>query len=173
MKDNEMREIELSKNSKYSEGRVALVSPDDYDLVIKYKPWVAVPRRNSWYAFCGSHIFMHHLVLHTRPNRLDRSRVVDHINGNGLDNRRENLRVVLNSQNIKNQKHQHSSSMYRGVSMNKQTGLWETYISLRGKKRHIGYFESERAAAFAFDLVAKELDNTIKPNFLEEAVNER
>ena len=73
---------------------------------------------------------------------------VDHKNGNGLDNRRSNLRVgtgALNSQNLKPRRN--TSSAYRGVSWDKNSSKWVAYIRLNQKKRHLGSFDDEVEAA--------------------------
>ena len=82
---------------------------------------------------------------------------VDHINGNGLDNRRENLRLCTNSQNHMNRKtHRDSSSKYKGVSWNKRNSKWQAYIGSGIKRKNLGYFASESDAAKAYDIKAKE-----------------
>jgi len=80
---------------------------------------------------------------------------VDHINGNTLDCRRLNLRLCTHKQNLANQKKQSGrSSQFKGVSFSKSRGKWEAYIKTDGKKKHLGRFDTEEAAAYAYDLEA-------------------
>ena len=84
--------------------------------------------------------------------------VVDHINGNGLDNRKENLRICLQSENIKNQvriKTKPWQSKYKGVFWNKKNKNWRSMIGVNGKRINIGSFTSEHAAAVAYNIEAK------------------
>jgi len=87
--------------------------------------------------------------------------VIDHINGDILDNRRANLRVCNKSQNGANSEKQatyageQTTSRYKGVSRHKEK--WRAYIRYCGKQFPLGYFDSEEAAARAYDKKAREL----------------
>lgn len=83
--------------------------------------------------------------------------LIDHINGNGLDNRRINLRHVTHQQNAFNQKNHGGSSKYKGVSFDKESGLWRAYITFNGKRKYLGRHGSEVDAAKVYDMKAKEL----------------
>lgn len=89
---------------------------------------------------------------------------IDHIDGNGLNNAWSNLRDVTHDQNMWNAKLFHNNtSGYRGVSFIQSHGLWRAAISIGGKKKHIGYFESAEAAHAAFvDASAKARDEYAK-----------
>jgi hypothetical protein len=81
--------------------------------------------------------------------------VVDHRNNNGLDNRRENLRIATQSQNMYNcRKRANTSSRFIGVYFNKTKGLWASSIKSHGKRKWLGYFKSEVEAARAYDAAA-------------------
>lgn len=83
---------------------------------------------------------------------------IDHINRNGLDNRRENLRIVTHSDNMKNmRRHSDSKSQFKGVHLFKSTGKWQAQISNNGKRIHLGYFHSEIDAAKEYDRAAIKL----------------
>ena len=144
-----------------TQGKFAIVDPEDYDRLAKYK-WFAMRSRRGFYAIRWvktkngrrKKIRMHRQVLNVHDDKL-----IDHKNHNGLDNRRENLRIVTNMQNSWNKRKQKGdySSKYKGVSWAKRVGKWHTEIYCRGKKIFIGYFDDEKAAARAYDEKATRL----------------
>ena len=83
-------------------------------------------------------------------------RFVDHINGNGLDNRKENLRVCTRTQNTWNQGiSSANTSGYKGVSYHKGKGKWQAGISVNSKRKHLGMFETPEQAHQAYCDAAK------------------
>jgi len=101
----------------------------------------------------GKRIYMHREIV-----QVDVSQEIDHINGNGLDNRKANLRVCTRRQNSQNlRKRKGTSSRFKGVSWRKDKGKWQARIGNFGKRIFLGYFESESQAAKAYDEKAKEL----------------
>lgn len=77
-------------------------------------------------------------------------RQVDHINRDGLDNRRANLRIVDRARQQQNlSPHRGHSSRFRGVSFFRRTGKWHAEVQVRGQRHHLGYFETEEAAGEA------------------------
>lgn len=143
------REISLSR------GLVAIVDDEDYSFLSQFK-WHVVWSEctNSFYAETWLYKpvkireKMHRLLLglHKRDGKQ-----IDHKNGNTLDNRRENLRVVNHSQNAMNRKLlSKSASGFRGVSYCKKTGKWKSRINLGGKEIWLGRFatiDDARSAA--------------------------
>lgn len=131
-----MREIPLTQ------GLVALVDDDDFEVLNKFK-WVAARIKQTYYAVRnlprenGKQTSMHRVILNT-PDGMD----TDHINGNGLDNRRENLRVVSHRGNAQN-RHSKKSSQYPGICWNKQKMKWQASIRINGQKHHLGYYRVE------------------------------
>jgi len=95
---------------------------------------------------------MHREVIHP-PDHL----FVDHINHNGLDNRKANLRPATCAQNNYNSRHfrKSKSSKYRGVNWNKQRKKWFALINYNKKEKFIGAFKDEKQAAKAYDKAAK------------------
>ena len=105
------------------------------------------PSRNSVYAAFGKNGRAHRLIMGvTDPNL-----VVDHINGNGLDNRRENLRVVTSAENVKNRR------VSRAKNNGLPPGIWPyrgklaVQITENGKKKFVGYFSDEESARIALN----------------------
>jgi hypothetical protein len=86
---------------------------------------------------------IHHIYLHRFVIGAPKGSIVDHINNNTLDNRKNNLRIVTKSENGQNRKgvSKINTSGIRGVGWNKFAGKWSAYCSENGKKKHLGYFE--------------------------------
>ena len=104
----------------------------------------------------GKTVKMHQLLMYVPSNK-----IVDHINGDQLDNRRSNLRLATRSQNLQNsakyQRRKTCSSKYKGVSWNKKAQKWEAGLHYKGKRVFLGLFDNEFKAAQAYDLKASEL----------------
>lgn len=84
--------------------------------------------------------------------------VIDHINGNRLDNRKKNLRFVTMQQNCFNSAKKRAgrtSSRYKGVHHRKERNKWVAYISIKRKKTFLGSFNTEIEAARAYNEAAK------------------
>ena len=82
---------------------------------------------------------------------------IDHINDNGLDNRRSNLRICSQSQNLMNCRKPKTlfSSKYKGVSWVQKHKRWKVSIAFKGKRKYIGHFLSEIDAAKAYNKAAE------------------
>lgn len=140
-----MKYINLTKNQR------TLVDDDVHDLLSKHK-WHATWSKsaNGFYGarkISGKNCFIHRDILGLHPgNPLEG----DHINGNTLDNRRDNLRKVTHRQNLMNcRKHRDNTSGYPGVTFHKNMQKWESRYTHNQKRKHIGYFESKIDAAQA------------------------
>jgi hypothetical protein len=94
-------------------------------------------------------VYLHRCIL----NLTDPSVKADHLNGNGLDNRRVNLRVCSPSENNRNRRKRNgTSSVFKGVSWHRRERKWHAQIQSSGKKKkHLGYFTDEVDAAMAYD----------------------
>lgn len=96
--------------------------------------------------------FMHHAVLGV-PSSVQ----VDHVNGNGLDNRRENLRIASHAQNQANRRlGKNNTSGFKGVYWHRGHGRWRAAIKVSGRKIVLGHFITPEAAARAYDKAALE-----------------
>ncbi len=157
-----VREIPLTR------GFVALVDADDYERVMAAGSWCSRTKPHTTYAAKSIRrtpgAKQTSLYLHTF---LTGWPMVDHRNGNGLDNRRANLRPATSSQNSANQKlRSNNTSGYRGVQWNKKARKWRAQIVLHGKRRILGDFTSKEDAARAYDAAAVELfGEYARPNF--------
>lgn len=102
--------------------------------------------------FNGKVVYLHRLLLDFPKG------VVDHINGNPLDNRRCNLRATTQTNNVRNSApHKDRKSKYKGTCYQADRGKWAVYIRMNGKSKFLGRFTDEISAAKAYDKKAKEL----------------
>lgn len=147
----------MSKEIQLTRGLVAIVDDEDFEKLNQRK-WNAQKHRNTFYASRDTgtgrnrrHVYMHQDVLPTEFGFTP-----DHINGDGLDNRRENLRpATRHQQRWNSRKVAGSSSLYKGVARYEK-GRWQAYIGRDGGQVSLGYFATEEEAARAYDAAAKE-----------------
>lgn len=143
------RVFELSGNK--GSGMFVLVDMDDYDNVIGYK----------WYLCKGyavGRVNRKMVKLHRLLMKFPKS-LVDHLNGDRLDNRKANLRLATVNQNVHNRSKSPSlkSSIYKGVSFITRNKVWQATINYKSKAYNLGWFLHERHAAMAYDMAAHEL----------------
>jgi hypothetical protein len=144
----------IMKYIKLTQGKQAIVDDEDFGWLNQWK-WQTRKTPINCYAHRTESrrtIIMHRLIMNPPPEMQ-----IDHINHDGLDNRRCNLRICTSSQNNRNQRPRKASSQYKGVSWYKDYGKWEAYIQENGKQKRIGYFNDEVMAAKAYDQKAVEL----------------
>jgi hypothetical protein len=142
-------------------GHIALLDDDDLPAVLAAGPWHVQRDGHIWYVRRASrhrHVLLHQ-VLTGWPQ-------TDHINGDGLDNRRENLRPANNSLNQANaRRRQDNTSGYRGVTR-RLSGRWSARIGRGQRLIHLGTFDTPEAAARAYDAAAIEAwGEYARPNF--------
>jgi hypothetical protein len=135
-----------------TQGQFALVDPEDYAELAQHK-WCASRQSNTFYAVRsenGKQLRMHRVVLNAPPGL-----VVDHINHDGRDNTKRNLRSCTKAQNACNQRPQQGcSSPYIGVGRLKGTTKWYARIRDHGRQLWLGTFDDEIEAARARDAAA-------------------
>ncbi len=154
-----MNKYHINRNTVYIElqnGHEAIIDRADLMLVKNYH-WYAKKDANTYYVRAsigkGKKVLLHRYLLNP-PKDL----VVDHINGNGLDNRRKNLRFATHQENSFNKrKHKRATSHYKGVSWDSSRLKWKAQIGFNKKRIHIGRFDTEIAAAMAYNEKAIEL----------------
>jgi AP2 domain len=154
-----MKEIPL--HGVKAAGRVALVDDEDYALVSPHR-WLLVEREVANgrtlgpYArgriVAGRHapwVWMHKLITGWPKT--------DHVDHDGLNNQRANLRPTTTAQNNHNQRPQlGSSSRYKGVTWHRKVGKWQAAIKLNRRCIYLGVFASEEEAALAYNIAAIE-----------------
>lgn len=147
-----IREISLAKTDK-----VALV--DEYDFYhLSQFSWSLIEQGQNSYAkteINRTTIYMHQLILVSPSKEF----FPDHIDGNGLNNQRINLRLVTRSQNQWNRSKTDSTvtSQYKGVYYAKDRQKWRAQINANGKRTLLGHFKTEVGAARAYNKAAVEL----------------
>lgn len=150
------------KTISLTQGKVALVDDEDYNRVVQYK-WCAHNERGRWYATASSHnppvngvypvLRMHRYILDP-PHHLD----VDHIDGNGLNNQKSNIRIVTRRENLQNL-HIKKSSKYPGVCFDKPAGKWLARLRIGKTRKHVGHYNTEEEAATAYVNAVAALEN--------------
>lgn len=155
-----MKQISLINSDKK-----VLVDDEDFEYLTEYAWWEYIPKKGvSTYAYgvklprrtTGEKVVKMHRLITNAPKEL----VVDHVDNNGLNNCKDNLRLVTLAQNSQrannsasnpNKKH----SKYRGVSYLGWYGKYLAYVDTKGKRKYLGYFDTDIEAAQARDALAK------------------
>lgn len=143
-----MKTIPLTK------GLHAIVDDEDYDELSKHRWHVAAHQYAARHTRNANgkrvYVLMHREIVNA-PVGVE----VDHENANGLDNRRQNLRIATHRQNMQHKRKQKGGrSQHKGVWWASREKRWVAEIRIDGKKRCLGYFRDETAAAQAYNNAA-------------------
>jgi hypothetical protein len=160
-----MKEISLSQ------GQFAIVDDVDFELVSQWK-WYAHRRPCTFYAErtpivngVKQKVWMHRLINGTPDNM-----VTDHIDGNGLNNTRANLRSVDCRGNMLNRARwkKGTASGLRGVYFDKRDGCWFSSITIDGKTKSLGRFKTPIEASYAYQEARAKIvpDGSTRPEVL-------
>lgn len=143
-----------------TQGKCAVIDKDDLKLIANFK-WCVT--RNSTQDYAKAYvdggrknprfIYLHHLIV-GKPKK---GFVIDHINGNGLDNRRKNLRVISHRENTLGKKilRSDNKSGFTGISWNKRDRKWRAQIKTLEGSKNLGSFEKKSDAIKARKSAAK------------------
>jgi hypothetical protein len=167
---------DTSKRTKFDPNEI--IEHEDYAEVVLYKQnnevaralidleYVEIVKRYKWgldkrgYVYNNQVGFLHRFIMNP-PDDL----VVDHINHNKLDNRRDNLRVCTQQENAQNRPIQcNNTSGITGVTWDKRKNKWRATISVNGKRKYLGYFNSKEEAADVRRLAEVEYFGEFAPN---------
>ncbi len=146
-KDPRIRYVALTQE------KFAMVDAEDYERVNRYK-WCVSGKGNTLYAYRKDHgrnVYLHQFLMKPRKGK-----VVDHIDHNGLNDRKGNLRVCNKHQNMLNRRPAVRSSQYKGVRRCRWNGKWYATLRHNGATIRLGPFDHEIDAAQAYDRKAYE-----------------
>lgn len=144
-------------------GKIVRFDAQDAPLILAHK-WSLVRTKQTVYArtYCGGRgVKMHRLLMPDVP-------LIDHRDGDGLNNRRDNLRSATHAQNTWNsRKVEKCSSRFKGVSkVRNRICSFEVSVTCNGYRKKLGRFHDEIAAALAYDITAVKLHGEFaRPNF--------
>lgn len=148
------------KEIKLTQGKFAVVDDWNFDYLNQWKWCAAKDRSGNYYVVREVEHklqFMHKVIIQLKlPDYIGQ---VDHKDRDCLNNLESNLRIATHLQNCANRgPWKGSSSLYKGVTWdkrtNKKTGKWKASIEIQGRVKHLGLFDSEKAAAKAYDYSA-------------------
>jgi len=149
------------KTIQLTQGKLAIVDAADYEWLSQWKWYVMKSSSHCYAARTGRRaegekytkkILMHRVINRT-PEHLD----TDHINGEGLDNRRVNLRSCEHRENMWNSRASGGASKHKGVHWHKRDKVWYAGIKKDRVQKFLGTFKTEIEAAHAYNTAATEL----------------
>lgn len=145
--------MDTTKIIPLTQGMLTKVDAGDYEFLMQWK-WFVHKCAHLFYAERrqgANKIKMHRLLLGITDPKI----FVDHIDRDGLNNQRENLRIVSATQNTFNRRKRiNSLSKYKGLSYDKVSEKWFTEISAGGKRIYLGRFATQEEAALAYNEAA-------------------
>jgi hypothetical protein len=145
----------MSKLIQLTRGKVAIVDDEDFESLNKFR-WYCDRKyavREIMRQGIKERIYMHRLIANA-PDHLE----VDHINGDGADNRKDNLRLCTHAENLRNRgRAKHNASGHKGVWFSKQSNRFIAETRLNGKKIHVGSFKTAEEASEAYKAKALEV----------------
>jgi hypothetical protein len=165
------------KKIKLTQGMYAMVDDEDFDNLNSHK-WSARKDhdRDCFYAVCQAKqikknrktLLMHRLILKT-PSKIQ----VDHIDGNGLNNQKSNIRNCNRSQNQMNRINQaNNTSGYKGVTWNSHVGSWQAQLKVGGKQLYLGCHKNILNAAVAYnDAAIKHFGEFARLNIIHSIIS--
>lgn len=141
------------KKINLTQGQFAIVDDEDFEW-LSYYSWSARwnPRSHTYYALSneiGLDEKFHTIYMHRKIMNTSRGEVVDHINHNGLDNRKSNLRNVRNLENSQNRRGHNSNSRSGYLGVSPDGGRWKAQIQVDGKKLNLGRYSNVEDAIHA------------------------
>jgi predicted GIY-YIG superfamily endonuclease len=150
-----------------TKGKMAIIDAEDVGRVSQHSWCIdsmgyAVARVN------GKKVLLHRFLLRVT----NRSQIVDHINGDRLDNRKSNLKIGTQAENVRNKAKIYSISGYRGLDYNSKTSKsWRLYPCVGNKKLSLGYYANNALPAILFDCIQLKVSNSLGTEVSLRALN--
>jgi hypothetical protein len=135
----------MTKKIPVGQDDFAIVDDEDYEVLSQYK-WHLMANSTKTHKYAATKMRMHRFIMNP-----PKGFVVDHINGDTLDNRRQNLRICTNAQNQQNTGSRGGTSKYKGVSFNIKSDKWLAAFQYDGVNYYCGLWDDEEDAARAVD----------------------
>jgi len=147
----------MTKKIELTQGKFALVSDHRFEYLNQWK-WCAVYKRGKWRAMRKQWfpviktIYMHRVIMNVTDSQV----LIDHWDGDSLNNQDENLRICTNTENLRNRGAQkNNTSGYKGVHWNKDNKNWVAQIQVNRKIIYLGSFANINDAAKAYNKAAE------------------
>jgi len=158
----EVKNMSNHREIPLTQGKVALVDAEDYEQLNKHKWHAQCNNNGNWYANrtvwtkdkSQITVRMHREILNV-PKGMQ----VDHINHDGLDNCRQNLRLCTRSQNAANQRNyrKRKTSCFKGIYWSTKAKKWHVSICCQERRLYLGMYKNETNAALAYNKAATKL----------------
>jgi hypothetical protein len=152
----------IALSGRKAAGRVALIDDEDEPLVTPYPWWLIESKRksgslNGLYAQTEFRRGDGRLIKPYMHSLITGWPMTDHVNHDGLDNRRSNLRPATHAQNLHNQRlRDGTSSRYKGVTWHKRLSKWQAGLTIDSRYIYLGLYAGEEEAALAYNTAALE-----------------
>jgi len=148
----------MAKEIILTQGKVAIVDDSDFEYLNQFK-WHVNKQGNTYYVIRYKRTSLKKRVyesMHRLIMKPDKGFVIDHLDGNGLNNQRNNIRICTVSQNSMNRnKTVKNKSGFKGVIWWERNSTWKAEIRLNKKKIYLGYYENIIDAARAYNAAAQ------------------
>ena len=146
-----MKEIILTQ------GKVAIVDDEDFEYLNQFK-WFVNNINEKLYVRRNIRLFKNKqttILMHRFIMKADKGMIIDHLDGNPLNNQKNNLRICTHAENMRNSKiPKNNTSGFKGVSFVKKHNRYESSIRINNKKIYIGYYIDPIDAARAYNAAA-------------------
>jgi len=148
----------IMKKIKLTHEKYAIVDDEDFEYLNQFK-WYALKTKNNFYAIRSVYLEkcrQTSIQMQREIMKTPKGMLTDHIDFNGLNNQKNNLRICSREENGFHQLIR-KGRKYKGVCWKKENRCWVAQINFCNKKFHLGYFRDEKEAAEAYNIKAKEL----------------
>jgi hypothetical protein len=147
----------MAKEIQLTQGKVAIVDDDDFEYLNQWK-WFANKMKGKFYVGRSITVSKNKKIrisMHRFIMKPEKCMVIDHLDGNPLNNQKNNLRICTRAENMRNYKLPvNNTSGFKGVYWHKITSKWMAYICFNNKIFHLGLFHVLKDAARAYNAAA-------------------